>query len=106
MIKTYQIDIAAKTAGGLDLDAGFLLVIQAVSIENDKLLLVTQTCVEAGSPPEVNSVDRYENIPDGGVCEYDYAVPADNAKSVNTIIKNAFEDQLDTWFGAENWQSI
>jgi len=105
MIKQYQINIAAKTSGGLDLDAGFQLIIIAVSIE-DKLRLVVQTCIENGSPPELNAVDQYENIEVGGVCVYDYAVPADSAKSVNTIIKNTFESDLDNWFGAGNWQAV
>jgi len=105
-IHKYQINVAAKTIGGLTLPSGWLLKLIRTNRENDKLLVGVQTCIESGSPPEDALVDHYENIPAWGVVSYPYNPSADNAKSENVIIKNNFEADLDTWVGAGNWEKV
>jgi len=105
-IKEYRINIAAKTVGGLDLDAGWYLTILAVSKENDLHRIVVQTCIDGGSPPGPYPVEsHYENTPDG-IKSYPYNPATDNAKSENVVIKNGFEADLDAWFGNENWEAV
>ena len=106
-IKQYQINVDAQTAGGLTLPSGWYLTIIAVSKENDTHRIVVQTCIDdGGSPPGVAAIDgHYENTPDG-VKTYAYNPSTDNSKSENAVIKNGFEADLDTWFGAENWSTV
>jgi len=100
MIKTYQINVAAKTKGGADLASGWSLAILATSKEEPSYRLVVLTCdVPNGSI----ILDPYVNLDSGGVQVYSYAPATDNAKSENLMLTNTFEADLDTWFGAGNW---
>lgn len=105
MVAKYQINVQSQTTSGLTLVTGWRINVKEILIKDSEVSLHFVLSV-AGFNAEELGLNVNPNIYPFGMKNYTYTPGNDNASSIDTLLANTIEADLDAEFGNGNWTKV